>query len=644
MMKYVTRRIAFLTALYVCIIFGIFALQFTSGNAFSVTFGSLRVSGSRENGEKGSVPDLPLHIGMSGLDLFVDTQNSLMAYTSEKNGTPLKVTGLVTGTAGFTLMFSDRVSVEFVSEKRGDRDIVRINASIPEKYRKITFPYKVTRSARLDKKDSIVLVTVSGAQYSFLGTTVESPAGNGVRSLAIARDAPVVLYQTWIPVKGLNLEDFVSIPNSSDADHTRTVDAYSAKALSSFKKSVSSGHLTEPLVAAYIAEMGRIGMYRAAVESIPEAWRNGPSRSWQTNTFLNNLETTWVSLVSKEREDRVAISRKLTENNAAVFEFPSLVPYLIDRGSSLLLKDLTRFAGTVDTTAITAFQAAGILEAMTDFALYASDQTNTLLPLADTCERKLKSSFVLIGDALYISDDGKTVDTLSSLRVASILIDYGKSSSLRTSWRNAGNLLLHSIVSFADEDGNIPSQLAISEGDTQTARTAVPSRDSKTIDPSVVYPVVATTNTWYPHELSLAREIGAGTWAWTSAESVKVSNASDGALRITTKFPQGETHYMVIRGIKPFYRIVIYGMDFRTDPRFESYNSSGYRYNEETQTLFLKMRHKTDYEDILIYPGKDPNAPPVSSVSPAGIVPVPTASVVSAEGTGSGVVVGDGNP
>ena len=46
----------------------------------------------------------------------------------------------------------------------------------------------------------------------------------------------------------------------------------------------------------------------------------------------------------------------------------------------------------------------------------------------------------------------------------------------------------------------------------------------------------------------------------------------------------------------------IYGMKFRTDPRFESYNSSGYVYNARTKTLFLKYRHKAETEIIkLIY-------------------------------------------
>jgi hypothetical protein len=93
-------------------------------------------------------------------------------------------------------------------------------------------------------------------------------------------------------------------------------------------------------------------------------------------------------------------------------------------------------------------------------------------------------------------------------------------------------------------------------------------------------------------------------------------------MRITASFPQGDTHYMVIKGIKPFGRIQIYGMDFHTDPRFESYNSSGYKYDAETGTLFLKMRHKAENEDVVIWfspagSASDNAASPADSAAPA---------------------------
>jgi hypothetical protein len=59
---------------------------------------------------------------------------------------------------------------------------------------------------------------------------------------------------------------------------------------------------------------------------------------------------------------------------------------------------------------------------------------------------------------------------------------------------------------------------------------------------------------------------------------------------------------MILNNIEPFKSIEIYGMKFRTDPRFETYNSSGYIYNARTKTLFLKYRHKAETEIVkLIY-------------------------------------------
>jgi hypothetical protein len=562
-----------------------------------------------DSGSGAKKPSVPLHVVTDGLDFFLDAQNSLMAYTSENTGEPLKVTGFRQDESGFTLSFSGSVSVGFASEKRGDATIVSVRADIPAKYQKIIFPYKITRSAKLEKKDSLTLVNVGKKQYFFSGAVVDSSAGGSVRRLSIQRSAPVVYYQTYIPAKGLSVEEFASASGASDAEYGKAVDAFAARALLSFKESISAERYTEPVVAAYIAEMGRIGMYHAAVDSIPESWRNGSGRTWQTNTFLDNLERTWGGFVTKEKDDRSMISRKLTESNPSVFEYPSLVPYLVDRGSSILLKDVSRLAGGLDMASVTARQAAGILEASVDFAALAPDQTNVLSSLSESCERKLKASFVMAGKDLFVSDDGKTVNSLSSLEIASILIRYGSSSPDRASWKAAGHLIAESIAARTGDKGALSAQFSFigtsgGEPQTQADRTGVAPLDDKTLDAATVYPALVTNNTWYPHVASFALDAGPGIWAWTSAQSVKVSKTGDGAIKFTTRFPQGETHYMVLRGIKPFSRIVIYGMDFHSDPSFESYNSSGYRYNEDTGTLYLKMRHKSEYEDVILYFGQ----------------------------------------
>ena len=93
---------------------------------------------------------------------------------------------------------------------------------------------------------------------------------------------------------------------------------------------------------------------------------------------------------------------------------------------------------------------------------------------------------------------------------------------------------------------------------------------------------------------------------------------------------------MIIRGIRPFYRIQIHEIDFRTDPRFEMYNSSGYVYDERTRTLLLKMKHKKDDEDIVFFLGRPPEpVPVVPSVQEAAESGTDTEDGTPAENSGS---------
>ena len=87
-------------------------------------------------------------------------------------------------------------------------------------------------------------------------------------------------------------------------------------------------------------------------------------------------------------------------------------------------------------------------------------------------------------------------------------------------------------------------------------------------------------------------------WAWTCARTISYDKESDDILNLTIDFPEGYTHYVIIKGLPHFSTIYIYDMAFRTDPRFETYNSSGYVYRQQSKTLLLKSRHKTRKENI----------------------------------------------
>jgi hypothetical protein len=88
-------------------------------------------------------------------------------------------------------------------------------------------------------------------------------------------------------------------------------------------------------------------------------------------------------------------------------------------------------------------------------------------------------------------------------------------------------------------------------------------------------------------------------WAWTASPSVSAAN--DGVdIDITVSFPENTTHYMMIRGVRPFVKLQIHGIDFRSDSQFERYDSSGWVYYAQDQILVVKLKHRAPSETVKI--------------------------------------------
>lgn len=584
--------------LYIVFILGIFSVQFTRGTSFSHSFGSMLVSGSEEILEDGrAVPLLPVHVVFNGINIYVDNQNPVRAFTGVNTSIPLQVTSFSYENGRFVLECTEAVRITFYTEKAGGADSLKIQASFPARYQKISLPYKITRSARIEHKDSLSLIRSGKQLFSF-----SFPVDLASPSLVLTRAQPALVYHTWTPPQALSLPALAVLPGATADALRRATEQFASVALASFRSAIDGGNLSEPLVTAYIAEMGRIGMYRTAVESIPDSFRNSTSRTWIPSPFLNNLVRTWETQIQKEREDRALLSRQIADGNTAVFEFPSLVQYLTDRESTVLISDLVRLAQTTDISTLSVNRTAGVLEMVMEMELFQNTTELSLNVLAEACERRLLQSMMRKGDRLYISDDGRTLSSLDTLRVGSVLHRYG--TGARSEWRSVGNLLVTSLLNFAPDSASLPSHFMFStDGD---GRSGLIAQTDRILDAALVYPLVFWDSTWYPRAHSLAREAGPGVWTWTVAQSIRVDRLAQGQLRLRVRFPVNESHYMVIKGIKPFNRIQMYGIDFRTDPRFETFNSSGYVYNEQTETLYLKKRHRSEVEDILIFFRPDP--------------------------------------
>jgi hypothetical protein len=170
-----------------------------------------------------------------------------------------------------------------------------------------------------------------------------------------------------------------------------------------------------------------------------------------------------------------------------------------------------------------------------------------------------------------------------------------------------GRSIILSVLSLTDETGSAP-QTIIQSNNGEFGEKQGTGR----ISAARMYRIynMGNTSDYYAKARSLAP--GSGIWAWTASSGVS-ANQSQGATDIAVSFPAGETHYMLIRGIRPFALLQFNGENFPGDPQFERIDSSGWTYSAQEQTLLLKVKQRSASERIrIIY-----TAPAAPAVAPA---------------------------
>jgi hypothetical protein len=139
--------------------------------------------------------------------------------------------------------------------------------------------------------------------------------------------------------------------------------------------------------------------------------------------------------------------------------------------------------------------------------------------------------------------------------------------------------------------GSVSAELVLSPGGEITENPS----STVTVPTARLYHIL-NPGEYYTRAVAIANNI----WTWTAAQAISAS-LQNNVLDISVSFPIEETHYMIIRGIRPFSRIQLYDKDYRTDPQFERYDSSGWSYVSAEQSLLVKMRHRSVIEHIRIF-------------------------------------------
>lgn len=612
MSKHPIRKFLGLSVLYSLIILGIFLLQFRSEIALSQSFGSLRLqlvetqSDSQQKHLKNTFQST-----YKGLILFADDQNP--AIITKTDGTTQAIaiqSWKEVDASNFILNFDQGIKLQFSVKAGGADDYLSLEAQLPEGIEAIALSYKPTSGYLVTEQTPRRVIISSKTQEYEITAAEVTPV-----HLVLSNKEQFVTYSIFDPLNTFEFAMTRDLPLSAETTFTETISKFKSDFIHLASQSLSDIS-TEQLVVAYIAAMAENRQYKEALNKIPSNLKTSSRRTYLSAPYFNSLASMNTSLVRHMENRSSMINYAIQQKNLDIFTIQDLAEVLCTlEGKDVVTKLLTMPASLLEFSPSVA-QAAGIINTYTRLSFFDRTLAQNLMPVLEKSLETISAACSLENNLIRLEENEASLPILDSISVGMALIAYGNLTG-NLDYKATGYLIINSYITpEVSENLHIMTEL---------------------------YPIVVPHNTYYPHITIVANTANSGNnkpvWAWTIAQNINYTKQSNGDVTITMDFPQGEINHSIFNGIKPFRRIDIYAMPFRTDPKFESYNSSGYVYNAETQTMFFKSLHKAQRETIKLYYSaaptpppepQPPQEPPAPQVAPA---PVPTPTVVPAATT-----------
>jgi hypothetical protein len=421
--------------------------------------------------------------------------------------------------------------------------------------------------------------------------------------LVLLSSSPVITYRSVTGKKDFNPADYI-IPGAETAqalsgELTRWISR-------NFAIWAQMGLQTdEDTIIAWCGEAIRQGSYRSALSVVPASFSPSPLRTWESAVYqFDRRIGVWERAArgnsTQEREKINNITRMLAEKDSNVFKENHLVEFLAIRGNDQLINDLFSFAEGMDVASITLDICPGIIECYLDSDRWRPRTVNPFEALAEQVCRITANNMCKAGDWTFVvfnnagnADIPLGADNIAeiefNLRLGAAFLEW-KEKSGNNDWASLGRSLVYSVISLNDDNGMVPASLAIGEGGVFT-----PSDDS--ISTAKLYRLLRE-NEYLPHATATGTN---DIWAWTAASSVNIVR-DERQMDISIQFPVGETHYIMLRNVRPFPLLQMHDQNWRRATDFESYyDSSGWYYFDDEQILILKIRHRVNVERIRIF-------------------------------------------
>lgn len=577
MRKHPIRKFLGLTVLYAVIIVGIFILQFKTESVISRNIGSLTVSLAQTEKDNNTTKlKNQLQVRFNGISFSANETNpavvSLSSDETSKHNlvldswsqpTPLSAQFSFTDGSSITFAVSDETSAAQLS-------IIAKPAAGFDTFTLFYEPasgYSVTESFA-----NRILITSKDNNYALKAPHITS------NQIVFTSDELAASYIGFDPTKRFAFESIIGLPLADSKTYDTTVRQIRSSLLDQFEQTISSGNsssLTEQEVIAYVAEMANNGRYDEALDKVPESFKKGNKRTYLSSPYFDNLTSMNRSLAMQTEKYNSMVSSSIDSQNLDIFTVDGIADYILREKRTTRMRTLLSLPATMEKFEPTVLQASGIIQVYVKLAQNDMALAGLFDSILDRCVETVASGCTVTDDTISISDNGTAFTTEQMVRTGAAFVLLGTIKN-RIEYTSAGYLMVNSALHSV----NTPNLQLL----------------------GALYPAVAANNTFYPHTIVLGYYGTRPVWAWTCANNITYTKATAGVMDINITFTLNKTQYLIFSGIPTFHaNIEIQKQKFRSDPRFETYNSSGYIYNEDTQTLLLKSRHKSQVELIRLF-------------------------------------------
>ena len=528
-------------------------------------------------------------VSYNGLSLYIDDQNpACYAKRGINHKEELRLIDWTSDDNSCTFQFTDNINLTVGLTSDEDNSSFYAESNLPDDVAMLYIPFKFNSYMKILEEGNRTLLSGKRLQWELNSPSVIE------KTLVVTRKAPKITYSVHKESTKFTFDSISEIALASPTLFLETRNNVKSNLIAQFKANTQETNLTEQIAISYVAAQASNGNYTAAIEEIPQTIKKSKTRTYLSAPYFNTLAEMDGILETYIANTDVQISKAAVSGSLDVFTIRNIANFLyISKNQSLVEQILARTA-TSDLTAIPLSQATGIIQTYIDLYKFKPDYAAILKPAVENCISRICEACSFANDTLTISENGNFISVIQAAEIGTALARYGQIIE-NPVYEKGGYIVLNSYLGGSN------------------------SFDLRTL--ANLYPVLFYDNPNYPHFEKIHEENGVITWAWTCTNNFGYKADSPTSTTISIPFSMGSTHYVILKGIKKFTSIYIYDIAFRTDSRFESYNSSGYIYKPETSTLLLKSRHKEDVEDIRFdYTPKkvETPRPEIIDISPEG--------------------------